>query len=677
MIRRKSSSGQAIVMVSLALFAMFGLMGLAVDLGWSFFVQKQAQAAADGAALAAVQEAVARLGAAGNPLSGFTCSNALTGSGAGQIDCETSGVVCGNSLGTISATVAAASNLNNGCKYAAANSFNPSSTSPFQAVALIAGAYDTVAKTGGPPTAPGVVQISYWVIAKTYQTVPQLFSAISGNMVGTVSAVATAAIAGSIQPGSFYGMNRAGDCTNASNGFTCGLDVVTGNGGGNGKGGTQACGNVTSDLCAPAGFVLASSCTTGSTSAQGCSQQYAGDDKGKGAAGASLTIMGPSGSVNGTWENLNGGSLTATHTTNAATFADPTAPNSQPPLMATSAIPSCGIPSGTVPSGTTLGPWQYYSIDPKTKVPNGAQISLGGNNTFSASAPSTGCSGITGAVYTAGATANASFPTYIFWGGLTVNNDQNFTPGQYVMAGVSSNAANSTVMTLGGNITGDSSTGTMFIFTDGNYPGLSTQLAAIPSNSSMPVLYQGQVALGNNNTITLNGLVNSSVSGSNLPASMDPYTGIVWWQDRRNSTVGYNESATSTDCSAAGVTCTGDNGSVISCGIGCTYGSQGAYTSTNVLATVNHVTSTSPGGVQFANGNTKVALNGVYYQPRGAWVDFGNGNTGFNCPNNTSDPGACPLQVITGAVIMGNGNTRMVLAGPSNPTVQYRAVLIQ
>ncbi len=58
--RRENSKGQALVMVTLALLAMAGMMGLAVDLGWSF-VQKQAQAAADGAALAAVQEAMAQL----------------------------------------------------------------------------------------------------------------------------------------------------------------------------------------------------------------------------------------------------------------------------------------------------------------------------------------------------------------------------------------------------------------------------------------------------------------------------------------------------------------------------------------------------------------------------------------------------------------------------------------
>ena len=55
--RKKSSGGQAIVMVTLALFSMAGMMGLAVDLGWSMFTQKAAQAAADDAALSAVQRA--------------------------------------------------------------------------------------------------------------------------------------------------------------------------------------------------------------------------------------------------------------------------------------------------------------------------------------------------------------------------------------------------------------------------------------------------------------------------------------------------------------------------------------------------------------------------------------------------------------------------------------------
>ena len=66
--RKKTSGGQAIVMVTLSLMAMTGMMGLAVDLGWSFFVKKEAQAAADGAALAAVQEVSKRVSGVASPI---------------------------------------------------------------------------------------------------------------------------------------------------------------------------------------------------------------------------------------------------------------------------------------------------------------------------------------------------------------------------------------------------------------------------------------------------------------------------------------------------------------------------------------------------------------------------------------------------------------------------------
>src|SRR5512143_3783320 len=75
--RKKTSGGQAIVMVSLALFSMAGMMGLAVDLGWSYFTQKIAQASADGAALAAVHEAWARKGGLS---AGWACSSGASAS---------------------------------------------------------------------------------------------------------------------------------------------------------------------------------------------------------------------------------------------------------------------------------------------------------------------------------------------------------------------------------------------------------------------------------------------------------------------------------------------------------------------------------------------------------------------------------------------------------------------
>ena len=101
--RKQASGGQAIVMVTLALVSMCGMMGLAVDLGWSFFVQKTAQAAADGAALAAVQETLKLNG--GNGLGSITCGSVAGCTAA--VGCDTIG----------------SGNLYNGCLYATANGF--------------------------------------------------------------------------------------------------------------------------------------------------------------------------------------------------------------------------------------------------------------------------------------------------------------------------------------------------------------------------------------------------------------------------------------------------------------------------------------------------------------------------------------------------------------------------
>src|ERR1700687_5629487 len=112
--RRKNSGGQAIVLVTLPLLAMCGMMGLAVDMGWSFFVHKQAQTAADTAALGAVEEGFKRLAAGTGAISAFGCAGGGTRST--QLDCETTAVNC--------ASVASTSNLNNGCQYAKKNGFD-------------------------------------------------------------------------------------------------------------------------------------------------------------------------------------------------------------------------------------------------------------------------------------------------------------------------------------------------------------------------------------------------------------------------------------------------------------------------------------------------------------------------------------------------------------------------
>jgi len=237
----------------------------------------------------------------------------------------------------------------------------------------------------------------------------------------------------------------------------------------------------------------------------------------------------------------------------------------------------------------------------------------------------------------------------------------NISAGQYVMAGIDpSNSGVTAVYQGDGTVQAANSsatqTGTMFISTDSNYPGLN-----LPGN--FPALNQGGIQLKNAN-ISMSGLVNSVNTGSNLPRSMNTYSGIAWWQDRRNSTVGYNQA--SGNCPD----CTVDDGSVIYCNIGCPSSTSAKLDA--LVHTTNHVTSTSP-ILDLDPGNANIALNGVFYQPRGAWLQLVHGNTGFTCAGNTN----CPLMVITGSAVFRTGTDSIVLAGVTNSLTTYKAAMIQ
>jgi len=658
--RRETSGGQAIVLATLALMAMCGMMGLAVDLGWSFFVHKQAQTAADVAALGAVQEAVKRLGGNGAALSSFTCASA--GTGVSNVDCHTAPTSCSSVVGT--------SNLNNGCQYAFKNGFDWTSTRQSVSIQSNDGLSGNL-----PPTAPGVVNIAYWATVRTAQTIPQLFSAISRNNEGTVSAVATAAIAGSVSPGSFYGMNRAGDCTNSPDGAHCGTDISTGTGQGQSTCPAPNPGNVGGSVCAPAGILLSSSCH--SVQPGVCDDGVAGTGTGSGVAGGSLTIM-TGGTVTGDYHNMTNQALAPVYSSDPNTFRDFYHDQPQIPLQASNAsgaIGACGYLNGAIPANVTLGPYQYYSyhISGGVPVPDGQPITVGTGVTFSPSPPNS-CPG--GGLYKGGAGQSTTFPSYIFWGGLKTSDTATFGAGQYVMAGTLSQTG--AVFDVGGavngnggsTINGDSSTGTAFIFTDGNYPGLAAQKGYIPSgqllddSGSNTTLYQGTLKF-KNSTINLTGMVNSKNTGSNLPAELNEYSGIAWWQDRRNSFAdGYNEPQSSGGCSVTPSECTTDNGYVIYCA------DQGdcPHPSTqklNAMKTANHVTPTSA-GVELSPGNVQMNMSGAFYQPRGAWlyIKHGTGSLGG------------PLQFITGALIEDTGDTNLLLSGPTNPIISYKTVLI-
>ena len=137
--------------------------GPATDIGWMEFVRNSAQTASDAGAMAAVLQFQST-----NFATTFTC-------GAGGIICQS----------PTSCDPAPTSYLHSGCDYAQSNGF--SSTATNQSVIIASG-------VGVPPTAPGVNSSAYWVTTRVNQSVPQLFSAVAGNMNGSVAARATAAL---------------------------------------------------------------------------------------------------------------------------------------------------------------------------------------------------------------------------------------------------------------------------------------------------------------------------------------------------------------------------------------------------------------------------------------------------------------------------------------------------
>jgi hypothetical protein len=592
--RRKNESGQAVVMVTLALVAMCGLMGLAVDLGWMFFVKKEAQAAADAAAMAAVQEALAKMGGAA---SGFLCG------GVSNVDCAATPVDC--------SSVNSSGNLNNGCQYAARNGF--SSSNNRQNVTMQA--YD---KTMLPPTAPGVTDLAYWVTARAVQTVPQLFSAVLGNTQGTVAARATAGIVWQTLPGAVYALNRESDCVTIGNKTSCGVDI---NVGGN------------SSITAPGGAVLASACN-GNNSPTGC-------DGAAGTSNGGGTVIAPSIQTRGTAPSNWGPPAPVTGMSDGNLFRDPTTGLSQPPITAPSGVRTCGIPNGLLKGAgpVVAGPYNYYSyhsFDVNGRpIPDSNPITLGSDVTFSATAPCNGVLSITGQTQT------SSFPSYFFYGGLNVGSSNvTFGPGQYVIVGaLPSSGSAGTVLnvssqgTLQSSGSGSSYPGDMFILTAPGYPGLDTQINAFPElQQAAGPLRQGTVSIqgGVGTNASLNG-----VQKGDAPSSLDSYNGVLFWQDRRNSTVEYNPDGTIANAPA-----------------------------TAAQMAANLATSDSPGWtIQAAPKG--LGFNGVIYQPRGAWLSFqGNGN----------DNGS--YQVITGAITMGGG-PNVTLTAPTVPFLKLVCALIE
>jgi len=633
--RKQKSGGQAIVMVSLALFSMAGMMGLAVDLGWSYFIQKEAQASADGAALAAVHEAWARLGGS---VGSVSCGN----SKATDLWCSSTapGVACGTG------NASGASNLYAGCLYAINNGFNYVSNNKMTVwmQADVGGNSQPVTPTGASLNIDPN-NIKYWATVRAVTTVPQLFSSLLGNTQGTIAALATAAVAAETTPGSFIGLNREGDCLTQPNGtkYNCGVDIdLTSSGQTDcyNNDGTKA--NVKAKVCGPAGVYLASQCNGRTITGCGTVNSttgYAGETTNNptvwaGQTGTHIRLAGavdtpanwtpnPPGAVNGSDSNM---------------FLDPTRSKPQPGLATpANSIPLCPVLDTSGKGGEingNVGPYQYYSYldNSGNKVPTGRPIQILNGDTVHFDS-GYGCPSIPNS------SSSSASPTYVFYGGLYMNGNAgtstNFGAGQYVMAGTNApvadgRGAGSVFFGDGGTITGDTVKGTMFLFTDGTYAG------ALTPPTGMPTLSQGNVDIKNVN-ITLSGITSSS------PIDQT-FKDILFWQDRRNSTDTLNLA----DFGPGG------NGSITTQGTPC----SGCG-----------VTSTSP-AIILEDGNGTLNLTGVSYQPRGAWIDLQAGVAGVAVSH---------LQIVTGALTAqnGSGSSAITLLGPSAPVIIYVTSLIQ
>jgi Flp pilus assembly protein TadG len=208
--RRSRQRGQALVMVSVGIFFLFGLLGLVVDVGYGYYLKQVSQAAADSAATAAAAAA----NAAGGVCNGTT------------VVCNSTGYTCPASPGTIS-------NLDIGCLYAKQNGLGTTSN---RSVTMTSG-------TG----ATGGAALSYWVKAVASANVPLGFSKVNGGTQLTANAQAIGGVINGGAGGCIYVLDTSGGITASGTGVVssaCGIYVngnitLSGTVGVNGIGGAK------------------------------------------------------------------------------------------------------------------------------------------------------------------------------------------------------------------------------------------------------------------------------------------------------------------------------------------------------------------------------------------------------------------------------------------------------
>lgn len=183
---------------------LFGVMGLAVDLGWGYYRKQVAQTASDAAAMAA---AVTAYNAVGNGI--ITC-------GSNNVACYATATACPAVINS------PANNVQNGCMYAKANGFTNAGN---QTVTM------TSSALGSAPD-PTVFSILYRVTTTVTETNPQLFSALGGHPYGQVATQSTAQVVQPPLPGCIYALNQTAASAISVSGSNssistpnCGIDI--------------------------------------------------------------------------------------------------------------------------------------------------------------------------------------------------------------------------------------------------------------------------------------------------------------------------------------------------------------------------------------------------------------------------------------------------------------------
>jgi Flp pilus assembly protein TadG len=464
-------------MLTLSLLAMFGLMGLAVDLGWAFYVRRSAQTAADTAALSATRAGIQ--------------SNV-------SIDC----VSMGCAPTPISCAQASTSTLTVGCSYAQRSGFTPGGHSGHQTVTI-------QANTGNPVTANGVTS-TYWVTMRVTETVPQLFSAVLGHPLATVAARATGAVTNITVRGSLVLLNRSGD---ASPVVGSGTNLVVGGGG---------------TVTATAGILMASNAATSGKLGGSSRVTNTSFTRILGSGGYAL---GGAGSV---WQNAPSNGYT-----DGAQFMDPMSGKGQPPLT-TQVQPPVAVQGGTIAGGTAnaptlLHPGNYYATSTcgtGCVQASGAAITLGsGYFKFD-----NGGSGFGDYIFYGGVATGSGNTTVTFAPGRYVFAGRNGTNSSFSI----SNGTTLKDNTAAGGVPA-ADAGEVFIFTDLSYPGLSPQIPApVQARASLFSYGSAGIKTGSNSnsSINLHGLNPSSPS---LPSDLQTFAPLMMWQDQGNSHIKYTD----------------------------------------------------------------------------------------------------------------------------------------